>query len=157
MKKLFCIVFVFMCILVGCRSTPTRNTNLTVTLNDSLYWKKTSGDSLIKIPGSYVPLVVLPDKLDVGERKEEKKGQATVSVEKQEDGTLLVTASCDSLELKIQVLTEELTKVNKQNSELQEQVKATPNKLRLIFLSLGVGFSFGLSLALIIFIKNNLK
>ena len=91
MKKLFCIVFVFMCILVGCRSTPTKNTNLTVTLNDSLYWKKTSGDSLIKIPGSYVPLVVLPDKLDVGEKKEEKKGQATVSVEKQEDGTLLVT------------------------------------------------------------------
>lgn len=108
---------------------------------------------MVKIPGSYVPLVVLPDKLDVGEKKEEKKGQATVSVEKQEDGTLLVTASCDSLELKIQVLTEELTKVNKQNSELQEQVKATPNKLRLIFFSLGVGFLLGLSLALIILIK----
>jgi hypothetical protein len=142
-----------MCILVGCRSTPTKNTNLTVTLNDSLYWKKTSGDSLIKIPGSYVPLVVLPDKLDVGEKKEEKKGQATVSVEKQEDGTLLVTASCDSLELKIQVLTEELTKVNKQNEQLQEEVKAAPNKWNWFWKGFTSGALIVLGIIILVLVK----
>lgn len=114
--------------LGGCRSTPPSTTNYSVTVNDSLYWKKISGDSLIKIPGSYVPLVILPDKMKVGEEKKEKKGQATVTAKKEEDGSILITANCDSMEVVIHILTEELTKVSKQNEELKQQVKASPNK-----------------------------
>lgn len=138
------------CSLVGCRSVPSKDTSISITLNDSLYWKRVSGDSLVKVPGSYVPLVVLPNRMEVGESKEKKDGQATVSVVKLPGDTIVVSASCDSLELMINILNEELIKVNKEKEDLREKVRPSKGSWKDRLGDGLIGFAIGvLSLCLV--------
>lgn len=124
--------------LLFCCHTPDKSLNYTLTINDSLYWEKKSGDSLITVKGSYLPLVVLPKDMKDGDVITKKEGQANLTVRKEKD-TLYLEASCDSLQFRIQFLEEKLTKVNKQNEDLQQQVKAAPNKWNWFFRGLGIG------------------
>lgn len=140
MKKkyiLFALIGVTAPIFFCCR-TPDKSLNYTVTINDSLYWEKKSGDSLITVKGSYLPLVVLPKDMKDGDVITKKEGQANLTVRKEKD-TLYLEASCDSLQFRISFLEEKLTRVNKQNEDLQQQIKAASNKWNWFFRGLGIG------------------
>lgn len=121
----------------GCR-TPDKTLNYTVTINDSLYWEKKSGDSLFTVKGSYVPMIIFPDRMEEGDTLKKKEGQANISAVKKGD-TLYLEASCDSLQFRISFLEEKLTRVNKQNEDLQQQIKSVPNKWNWFVRGLGVG------------------
>lgn len=128
MNKLFHVLFLICLFLLGgCRTTPPRITDYNVTINDSLYWKRTTGDSLISIPSSVAQIVFIPTEMKDGEKKEEKSGQAKIQIIRK-DSLIYVTATCDSLQLRINILQEELTKVKEENQALQEEVKPTVNK-----------------------------
>ena len=140
MKKkyiLFTLIGVTAPIFFCCR-TPDKSLSYTVTINDSLYWERKSGDSLITVKGSYLPLVVLPKDMKDGDVITKKEGQANLTVRKEKD-TLYLEASCDSLQFRISFLEEKLTRVNKQNEDLQQQIKAAPNKWNWFFRGLGIG------------------
>lgn len=132
MKKSWFLCFCFFCVslvLGGCRSHPTRNTNYVFSLKDSLYWEKHTVDTIVKIPSSIINMVINPSKMEEGEKKESSKGQANISIEKKGD-SLVIEASCDSLELVVYSLQERLIKITDQNEQLQEQVKAAPSKTK---------------------------
>lgn len=128
MNKLFHVLFLICLFLLGgCRMTPPRITDYNVTINDSLYWKRTSGDSLVSIPVSVAQIVFVPTEMKDGEKKEEKSGQAKIQIIRK-DSLIYVTATCDSLQVKINILQEELTKVKEEKQALQEEVKPTVSK-----------------------------
>lgn len=132
MKKSYFFVFLVICVslgLGGCKSHPSRNTNYVFSLKDSLYWEKHTVDTIVKIPYSIVNMIIDPSKMEEGERKESSKGQANISIEKKGD-SLVIEASCDSLELVVYSLQERLIKITDQNEQLQEQVKAAPSKTK---------------------------
>ena len=147
---MFCVLFIG---LGGCRSHPSRNTNYTLSLKDSLFWEKKSVDTIIRIPYSFVQLVVNPNNIEPGKTEEKKEGQATVKVEKQPDGNLLISASCDSLQIVVNALEEKLIKVNKQNEQLQEEVKAAPNKWSWFWKGFTSGALIILGITILILIK----
>ena len=142
MKIKHCLtaVGVLLISMVGCR-TPDRMTNYTITINDSLFWEKKTGDSLVSIKGSYLPLVVLPSDMKDGDTIKKKEGQANLEVVKKGD-TLYLAASCDSLLLKINILEEKLSYASKTNENLQEQVKAAPNRFTWFSYGFGAGLLF---------------
>lgn len=114
--------------LGGCKSRPSQRTDYNFTLKDSLFWERELTDTLVKIPYSIVKLTVNPQKMEDGEKRETSKGQANVIVQKVGD-TIIVTASCDSLELVVKSLKERLSKMSEENGNLKEEVKAAPNRL----------------------------
>lgn len=111
----------------GCR-TPNTSSDGKFSLVDSLYIERRSIDSLVKVPYSYLPLVVLPSDLKEGEKIEKKEGQAGLSVEKRGD-SIFIEASCDSLQIRVYALEETLKRVKRENGELKEVVKAAPSRL----------------------------
>lgn len=123
-----------------------------ITINDSLYYKKITGDSLVKIPGSYVPLVVLPNDMKDGESVSKKEGQANVDIIKKGD-TIFIEASCDSLELQINILEEELRKVKKVKDQSKEEIESPISRSEWFF----KGFGVGILLIGIIWIINKIK
>ena len=152
MNRFYCLLlFLGLLLLGGCRTTPSRNTNYTITINDSLFWKRTSIDSLVKIPSSTAQIIFVPTELQEGEERKEQQGQANVKIVRK-DSLIYVTATCDSLEIRVQALNEELTKVSKQNEDLKEQVKAAPSKTKWFLIGLSIG-TFIVSILSIIIIK----
>lgn len=147
----FCLLFCCFIGLGGCKSRPSQKTNYNFTLKDSLFWERELTDTLVKIPYSIVNLTINPQKMEDGEKRETSKGQANVIVQKVGD-TIIVTASCDSLELVVKSLKERLSKMSEENGNLKEEVKASPNRL-LSFLG-GMGISaFTILIALFILLK----
>ena len=137
--------------LGGCKSRPSQRTDYNFTLKDSLFWERELTDTLIKIPYSIVNLTINPQKLEDGEKRETSKGQANVIVQKIGD-TIIVTASCDSLELVVKSLKERLSKMSEENGNLKEEVKASPNRLLSFLGGMGVG-AFTILIALFILLK----
>lgn len=137
--------------LGGCKSRPSQKTNYNFTLKDSLFWERELTDTLIKIPYSIVNLTINPQKMEDGEKRETSKGQANVIVQKVGD-TIIVTASCDSLELVVKSLKERLSKMSEENGNLKEEVKASPNRLLSFLGGMGVG-AFTILIALFVLLK----
>lgn len=137
--------------LGGCKSRPSQKTNYNFTLKDSLFWEKELTDTLVKIPYSVVNLTINPQKMEDGEKRETSKGQANVIVQKVGD-TIIVTASCDSLELVVKSLKERLSKMSEENGNLKEEVKASPNRLLSFLGGMGIG-AFTILIALFILLK----
>jgi hypothetical protein len=123
----------------------------TFTLKDSLVWEREMTDSLVKVPHSIVNMVVNPSKMEDGEKRETSKGQANVIVQKVGD-TIIVTASCDSLELVVKSLKERLSKISEENGNLKEEVKTSPNRLLSFLGGMGIG-AFTILIALFILLK----
>lgn len=147
----FCLLFCYFIGLGGCKSRPSQRTDYNFTLKDSLFWERELTDTLIKIPYSIVNLTINPQKLEDGEKRETSKGQANVIVQKIGD-TIIVTASCDSLELVVKSLKERLSKMSEENGNLKEEVKASPNRLLSFLGGMGVG-AFTILIALFILLK----
>ena len=135
----------------GCKSRPSQKTNYNFTLKDSLFWERELTDTLVKIPYSIVNLTINPQKMEDGEKRETSKGQANVIVQKVGD-TIIVTASCDSLELVVKSLKERLSKMSEENGNLKEEVKAAPNRLLSFLGGMGIG-AFTILIALFILLK----
>lgn len=123
-----------------------------ITINDSLYYRKVTGDSLVKIPGSYVPLVILPNDMKDGESVSKKEGQANVDIIKKGD-TIFVEASCDSLLLQINILEEELRKIKKVEDKSKEEIKPPISRSEWFF----KGFGIGIFLIGVIWIVNKIR
>lgn len=147
----FCLLFCCFIGLGGCKSRPSQKTDYNFTLKDSLFWERELTDTLIKIPYSIVNLTINPQKMEDGEKRETSKGQANVIVQKIGD-TIIVTASCDSLELTVKSLRERLSKISQENGTLKEQVKATPNKMLYLLGGIAIG-AFTILIALIVLLK----
>ena len=147
----FCLLFCCFIGLGGCKSRPSQKTDYNFTLKDSLFWERELTDTLIKIPYSIVNLTINPQKLEDGEKRETSKGQANVIVQKIGD-TIIVTASCDSLELVVKSLKERLSKMSEENGNLKEEVKASPNRLLSFLGGMGIG-AFTILIALFILLK----
>lgn len=147
----FCLLFCCFIGLGGCKSRPSQKTNYNFTLKDSLFWERELTDTLVKIPYSIVNLTINPQKMEDGEKRETSKGQANVIVQKVGD-TIIVTASCDSLELVVKSLKERLSKISEENGNLKEEVKTPPNRL-LSFLGGMVIGAFTILIALFILLK----
>ena len=125
-KSKFIVLICSIITMMSCRSVSMqRDSIMTVSIKDSLVWKRTSGDSLLKVPSSTIS-VTLPPSFEVGgnARIERKQGQATVIAEKN-DSTIVITAVCDSLEFHVKILNEELMKMTKENSVLKEQLETS--------------------------------
>ncbi len=137
--------------LGGCKSRPSQRTDYNFTLKDSLFWERELTDTLVKIPYSIVKLTVNPQKMEDGEKRETSKGQANVIVQKVGD-TIIVTASCDSLELVVKSLKERLSKMSEENGNLKEEVKAAPNRLLSFLGGMGIG-AFTILIALFVLLK----
>ena len=137
--------------LGGCKSRPSQKTNYNFTLKDSLFWERELTDTLVKIPYSIVNLTINPQKMEDGEKRETSKGQANVIVQKVGD-TIIVTASCDSLELVVKSLKERLSKISEENGNLKEEVKAAPNRLLSFLGGMGIG-AFTILIALFVLLK----
>lgn len=123
---MFIILISSIIAMTSCRSVSMqRDSIMTVSIKDSLVWKRTSGDSLLKVPSSTIS-VTLPPSFEGGgnARIERKQGQATVIAEKN-DSTIVITAVCDSLEFHVKILNEELMKMTKENSVLKEQLETS--------------------------------
>ena len=147
----FCLLFYCFIGLGGCKSRPSQKTDYNFTLKDSLFWERELTDTLIKIPYSIVNLTINPQKLEDGEKRETSKGQANVIVQKIGD-TIIVTASCDSLELVVKSLKERLSKMSEENGNLKKEVKASPNRLLSFLGGMGVG-AFTILIALFVLLK----
>lgn len=147
----FCLLFCCFIGLGGCKSRPSQKTDYSFTLKDSLFWERELTDTLVKIPYSIVNLTINPQKMEDGEKRETSKGQANVIVQKIGD-TIIVTASCDSLELTVKSLRERLSKISQENGTLKEQVKATPNKMLYLLGGIAIG-AFTILIALIVLLK----
>nr|DAK52173.1 MAG TPA: protein of unknown function (DUF4969) [Caudoviricetes sp.] len=147
----FCLLFCCFIGLGGCKSRPSQKTNYNFTLKDSLFWERELTDTLVKIPYSIVNLTINPQKMEDGEKRETSKGQANVIVQKVGD-TIIVTASCDSLELVVKSLKERLSKMSEENGNLKEEVKASPNRLLSFLGGMGIG-AFTILIALFILLK----
>lgn len=147
----FCLLFCCFIGLGGCKSRPSQKTNYNFTLKDSLFWERELTDTLVKIPYSIVNLTINPRKMEDGEKRETSKGQANVIVQKIGD-TIVIVASCDSLELAVKSLKERLSKVSHENGVLKEQVKAVPNKMLYLLGGIAIG-AFTILIALIILLK----
>lgn len=121
------LLFVLGLFFNSCRTSmiSEEKQKMEVVIKDSLIWKKSYSDSLIKIPSS-VLYVEIPSSFKEGNKIQEKKGQATVSIEKQ-DSTLIVIAGCDSLEFQIKILNEELIRISEENSELKQEIETKKN------------------------------
>ena len=89
--------------------------------------------------------------MEDGEKRETSKGQANVIVQKVGD-TIIVTASCDSLELVVKSLKERLSKISEENGNLKEEVKAAPNRLLSFLGGMGIG-AFTILIALFVLLK----
>lgn len=137
--------------LGGCKSRVSTKTDYTFTLKDSLVWEREMADSLVKVPYSIVNMTINPLKMEDGEKKEASKGQANLSVEKK-GGTILIKASCDSLELVVKSLKERLSKVSHENGTLKKQVKAVPNKTLYLLGGIAIG-AFTILIALFVLFK----
>lgn len=137
--------------LGGCKSRPSQKTDYNFTLKDSLFWERELTDTLVKIPYSIVKLTVNPQKMEDGEKRETSKGQANVIVQKVGD-TIIVTTSCDSLELVVKSLKERLSKMSEENGNLKEEVKAAPNRLLSFLGGMGIG-AFTILIALFVLLK----
>lgn len=147
----FCLLFCCFIGLGGCKSRPSQRTDYNFTLKDSLFWERELTDTLIKIPYSIVNLTINPKKMEDGEKRETSKGQANVIVQKVGD-TIIVTASCDSLELVVKSLKERLSKISEENGNLKEEVKTSPNRLLSFLGGMGIG-AFTILIALFILLK----
>lgn len=147
----FCLLFCCFIGLGGCKSRPSQKTNYNFTLKDSLFWERELTDTLVKIPYSIVNLTINPQKMEDGEKRETSKGQANVIVQKVGD-TIIVTASCDSLELVVKSLKERLSKISEENGNLKEEVKAAPNRLLSFLGGMGIG-AFTILIALFVLLK----
>lgn len=137
--------------LGGCKSRPSQKTDYNFILKDSLFWERELTDTLVRIPYSIVNLTINPQKMEDGEKRETSKGQANVIVQKVGD-TIIVTASCDSLELVVKSLKERLSKMSEENGNLKEEVKASPNRLLSFLGGMGIG-AFTILIALFILLK----
>lgn len=137
--------------LGGCKSRPSQRTDYNFTLKDSLFWERELTDTLVKIPYSIVNLTINPQKMEDGEKRETSKGQVNVIVQKVGD-TIIVTASCDSLELVVKSLKERLSKMSEENGNLKEEVKAAPNRLLSFLGGMGIG-AFTILIALFVLLK----
>lgn len=147
----FCLLFCCFIGLGGCKSRPSQKTDYNFTLKDSLFWERELTDTLVKIPYSIANLVINPQKMEDGEKRETSKGQANLSVQKKGD-TIVIVASCDSLELVVKSLKERLSKVSEENENLKEEVKAAPNRLLSFMGGIGMG-AFTVLIALFILLK----
>lgn len=147
----FCLLFCCFIGLGGCKSRPSQKTNYNFTLKDSLFWERELTDTLVKIPYSIVNLTINPQKMEDGEKRETSKGQANVIVQKVGD-TIIVTASCDSLELVVKSLKERLSKISEENGNLKEEVKTSPNRLLSFLGGMGIG-AFTILIALFVLLK----
>lgn len=137
--------------LGGCKSRPSQKTDYNFILKDSLFWERELTDTLVRIPYSIVNLTINPQKMEDGEKRETSKGQANVIVQKVGD-TIIVTASCDSLELVVKSLKERLSKISEENGNLKEEVKTSPNRLLSFLGGMGIG-AFTILIALFILLK----
>ena len=89
--------------------------------------------------------------MEDGEKRETSKGQANLTNQKKGD-TIVIVASCDSLELVVKSLKERLSKVSEENGNLKEEVKASPNRLLSFLGGMGIG-AFTILIALFILLK----
>lgn len=137
--------------LGGCKSRPSQKTDYNFILKDSLFWERELTDTLVRIPYSIANLTINPQKMEDGEKRETSKGQANVIVQKVGD-TIIVTASCDSLELVVKSLKERLSKISEENGNLKEEVKTSPNRLLSFLGGMGIG-AFTILIALFILLK----
>lgn len=147
------IILLFSLFFGGCKSTPSQKIKFDYTLRDSLFWSRKSIDSIINIPRSYATLVIQLDRLLPGDTQEKKVGQATVKVEKKEDGGIEVSATCDSLQFRIYLLEETLSSINEENKHLQEEIKTAPNKWNWFW----KGFTLGVLIITIILLVRIFK
>lgn len=153
-KNVLLITCLSICLSIGlggCKSRVSSKMDYTFTLKDSLVWEREMTDSLVKVPHSIVNMVVNPSKMEDGEKRETSKGQANVIVQKVGD-TIIVTASCDSLELVVKSLKERLSKISEENGNLKEEVKTSPNRLLSFLGGMGIG-AFTILIALFILLK----
>lgn len=153
-KNVLLITCLSICLSIGlggCKSRVSTKMDYTFTLKDSLVWERELTDTLVKIPYSIVNLTINPKKMEDGEKKETNKGQANLSIEKKGD-TIVIVASCDSLELVVKSLKERLSKVSEENENLKEEVKAAPNRLLSFMGGIGMG-AFTVLIALFILLK----
>lgn len=137
--------------LGGCKSRPSQKTDYNFILKDSLFWERELTDTLVRIPYSIVNLTINPQKMEDGEKRETSKGQANVIVQKVGD-TIIVTASCDSLELVVKSLKERLSKISEENGNLKEEAKTSPNRLLSFLGEMGID-AFTILIALFILLK----
>lgn len=116
MKKI--LLLLTLAILSSCYTTK-KSLDHSVVIRDSLHITYKYVDSLIKVPGSYAPLVIIPKDMRDGEEKQNKSGQANVKVIMKRD-TLYIEASCDSLDLIIKAMEMEINRLSQTNDNLKK-------------------------------------
>lgn len=123
--KIFILGFIFLMLISGCCTQKELYRQNTITINDSLHIIRKTADTLVKIPESWVFIDVDPSKMKDGDVKEKQSGQANIRIEYKND-SIFITAKCDSLEMNIKFLEEEIFKVRSENEELKEQIIKKP-------------------------------
>ena len=111
-------------LVTSCRTTKE---NTSISLKDRLEWNRKVSATLATIPSSLVELTVPMDslrRLPVGAVYTKKSGQATASVTLRND-TVVVAASCDSLQQQVYRLEEELHQA-RDRLEQSETIKEAP-------------------------------
>ncbi|WP_234999324.1 hypothetical protein [Parabacteroides chinchillae] len=92
--------------------------------------------------------------LPTGAVYEKKSGQATLKLG-YKDGNIIATATCDSLQQLVYTYEEELSRLKKENTELQEQIKPPENPFK--WYLYGVLTGIILTIASVLIIKHKRK
>lgn len=119
----------------SCKTRKIETNNSTVSntkieQSDSTVIEKTV--TPIVTPASSAELNVTPEDLQnlpVGSEFQNKSGNATVSAKKEKDGSLTITANCDSLILLVENLKIENFHFKKENTELKAKVETKETKI----------------------------
>ncbi|MEF3407887.1 hypothetical protein [Parabacteroides merdae] len=123
-RRLWCVLCMIAVLLVpSCRSINERTT---IHRLDSLAWDRKASVTPAIIPPSRATLAVPVDslrRLPAGAAYTEKSGQATVSLS-YEDGNVVASARCDSLERLVFELSEQLYGKTEQTGQREEQKTA---------------------------------
>lgn len=110
---------------LSCR-TPKETKSNHIVQTDSLMQKKAKGIYQEPIPPSMVTLTTTPTKLEgmlAGTGYHLKQGQASLNVIKEDDGSLTISASCDSLQRLVLFYEEETSLLR---SQLEEATTEKP-------------------------------
>lgn len=147
MKKIFLFLSFFIVFINfgGCKCHPSL-LKQDIVLRDSFVFERNYRDTFVKIPQSYVPLAINPNSLKEGESRDKKEGQARVKIVKLPGDSILVTATCDSLEVEFKYLQEKMTRLLDRNEKLEKEVKSKPKRITWFLAGVFLGLLLGLKI-----------
>lgn len=129
MKSFYIILLLMLALFASCRSSKLETTSETKQSAqdiDSVFVRVSNTTKLVTVPQATAKLNIAPQQLadlPIGAKYEAKQGNATATATKAADGTLEITANCDSLTLLINQLTTEVYRY-------KESIKALETKLQ---------------------------